>query len=51
MAKYRNLKTGAVFETASVCAGANWEEVKTADTKAPNARKTTAKKKDVKADE
>ena len=58
--KYRNVKTGAVLETASVCSGANWVEVaepaeKNSAAKPKAAGKKTAaktqQKKDVKADE
>ncbi len=50
--QYRNVKTGAVIEAASVCSGKDWVEVKAADNK-PTTKKTPVKtkKKDVKADE
>jgi hypothetical protein len=48
--KYKNTKTGAVIETASICIGADWEEVTPAEKK-PTSKKAPAKKKDVKADE
>ena len=59
--QYRNVKTGAVIEAASVCSGLDWEEVaetaekKTAAKPKATGKKTAAKtqqsKKDVKADE
>ena len=33
MAKYVNTRTGAVVETASVCHGEDWEELKPAEKK------------------
>lgn len=45
--KYKNTKTGAVIETASICTGADWEEVTPAEKK-PTSKKAPAKKKDVK---
>ena len=48
--QYRNVKTGAVIETASVCSGLDWEEVAETAEKKP-AAKTQQTKKDVKADE
>lgn len=41
MRKYRNSITGAVVETASVCHGEDWEELKPAEKKPP---KKTQKK-------
>lgn len=55
--QYRNVKTGAVIETASVCSGLDWEEVAGTAEKKPAAKpkrtgkESDAKKKDVKADE
>lgn len=49
MQKYRNRRTGAVIETASVCAGADWEKV--AEPARKSAAKTQQGKKDVKTSE
>ena len=35
MHKYQNSSTGAVVETASVCHGEDWEELKPAEKKPP----------------
>ena len=50
--QYRNVKTGAVIEAASVCSGEDWVAVEPADNK-PATKKEPAKtkKKDVKANE
>ena len=41
--KYKNIKTGAVIETASVCSGGDWIEVK----EPAKSQKSSPKKKEV----
>ena len=51
MPKYVNTRTGAVVETASVCHGEDWEELKPAEKKPPKktpTKKTQKKEKEVK---
>lgn len=43
--KYKNTKTGAVIETASVCSGGDWVEVRKEPAKKTS--KPQSKKKDV----
>ena len=44
MAKYVNTRTGAVVETASVCHGEDWEELKPAEKKPPKKPQKPQKK-------